>query len=334
MILSHDSYRNPLSISIDSPLHPKISTGSIVSSLTPASSEQSYSLEEGSTDEDGVMSLSSDSENNIPKSAGWVVGRHLSEFQDLHQKISLVVPNLVFPPLPRKFIFPFQRKGEKKYWDNYQLALQVYINRVIQDPRLVESEEVFNFLSPASADLSYKEGKATKQLQLKENKADEPILDSVSSLISEVFDLQDRSRVLRRQLYELAQLTFGRNIEGELQDFMKWVVSEPMLVYYVETFQESMWPNGEPGKPPPVRSDEEKELTKEAAKDRFLKCAPQTLQTVLGQRNCQIGFLKMFTAFQDRLANKQLFYSFFELLLYALIPELESVELDTGIEQD
>ena len=307
----------------------------MVSSLTPASSEQSYSLEEGNTDEDGVISLSSGPEIDIPKSAGWVVGRHLSEFQDLHQKISLVGPNLIFPPLPRKSIFPFQRKeGEKKYWDSYRQALQVYINRVIQDPRLVESEEVFNFLSPASADLCSKEVKATKQFQLKESKAEEPILDSVSSLISEVFDLQDRSRVLRRQLYELVQLTFGRNIEGELQDFMKWVVSEPMLVYYVETFQESMWPNGKPGEPPAVRSDEEKELTKEAAKERFMKCAPQTLQTVLGQRNCQIGFLKMFTAFQDRLANKQLFYSFFELLLYALIPELESVELDTGNEQD
>ena len=222
-----------------------------------------------------------------------------------------------------------KKDNEKKYWERYGEALQVYINRVIQDQRLIESEEVFNFLSPASADL-HKEGSSTNKpsrFLIKDGKGEEPILDSISALSNEVFELQDRS--IRRQLYDLAQLTFGHSIEGELQGLMKWLVSEPMLVYYVQTFQESMWPNGLPSQPNPDRSDEEKEQTKEEAKEKFMKCAPQSLQTVLGQRNCQIGFMKMFTAFQDRNANKQLFYSFFELLLYALVPELESVEVDT-----
>lgn len=270
-----------------------------------------------------IISLSSDEQ--VPKSAGWVLGRRLSEFQELHQKISPVAgPNLSLPPLPRKAIFPFKKKdSEQKYWESYSVALQVYINHVIHDPKLIESEEVFNFLSPASADLR-KEGKPSRLLA-KEGKGEEPILDSISALTNEVFELQDRS--IRRQLYDLAQLTFGRSIEGELQDLMKWLVSEPMLVYYVQTFQESMWPDGLPSEPVPDRSDEEKEQTREEAKEKFMNYAPQSLQTVLGQRNCQIGFLKIFAAFQDRNANKQLFYSFFELLLYALVPELEEIDV-------
>ena len=278
------------------------------------------------------MSIS-DPDDNVPKSAGWVIGRHFSEFEELHKNISQVCPKVQFPPNPTRLFSVFQKKEvfEKRYWEKYRQALQSYLNSVVHDPKLQESEVVFNFLSPASADLS-QSGifKDTRQIKLttRETKADEHILDHVSSLISEVFDLQERSRVLRRQLYELVQLTFGRSIEGEMQDFMKWVVSEPMLVYYIETFREAMWPGRVPAPPPPVRSDEDKEATQEAAKQRFLKSAPQTLQTILGQRNCQIGLLKMFNTFQDPHANKQLFYSYFELLLYALVPELESVEVD------
>ena len=307
------------------PLDPKMGGES-----TTTSSEVSSQI----IDDDGFISISSDPEDEmIPKHSGWVIGRHLSEFQELHTKIRQVWPNLQFPPIPKKTMFSLQRReAEKKYWDKYCQVLQVYLTKIIHDPKLQESEVVFNFLSPASADLCqsgvFKDVRQNKSL-FRDTKTDEHILDHVSSLISEVFDLQERSRVLRRQLYELVQLTFGRSIEGELQDFMKWVVSEPMLVYYIETFQESLWPDGQPAPPAPLRSDEQKEETKEDAQQRFMKCAPLTLQTILGQRNCQIGFLKMFSAFQDPRANKQLFYSYFELLLYAIVPELEKVEVDT-----
>ena len=235
---------------------------------------------------------------------------------------------LQFPPNPTRLFTFFQKK---KYWDNYRQALQLYLNSIVQDPKLQENEVVFNFLSPASADLNqsgmFKDVRQIKQQTLREGKTDDHILDHVSSLISEVFDLQDRSRVLRRQLYDLMQLTFGSNIEGELQDLMKWVVSEPMLVYYIDTFKEAMWPNGQLAPPSPSRSDEEKETTKEEAKRKFLKRSPPNLQTILGQRNCQIGLLKMFDIFQDPRANKQLFYCYFELLLYELVPELEHVNI-------
>ena len=127
---------------------------------------------------------------------------------------------------------------------------------------------------------------------------------------------------------ELVQLTFGKSIDRELQEFTSWVVSEPMLIFYLETFRNAMWPNGNLAPPAPTRSDEQKYHTKEEARKLFLKNSPQALQTVLGQRNCQIGYQKIFNALQDPRANKQLFYSLFEILLYALVPELDSIEID------
>ena len=301
-----------------------------------------------SEDVDGTASeLSEETEetdSGFQNRAGWVVGRQLSKFQELHLKVTQVCPHLQFPPLPKR-LNPFQKPdAQSKYWQKYIAALQSYLCAVLKDDRLQESEEVFNFLSPASDDLRksslIRPGKkrhtfptfpiAVPGIFLKDHEEgkDESIADHMYLLLSEVFELDDWSRVLRKQLMELVQLTFGKSIDRELQEFTSWVVSEPMLIFYLETFRNAMWPNGNLAPPAPTRSDEQKYHTKEEARKLFLKNSPQALQTVLGQRNCQIGYQKMFNALQDPRANKQLFYSLFEILLYALVPELDSVEID------
>lgn len=296
-----------------------------IASYSAASSRRSHSTtgtgssERSWSDPDTeIISLSSEDEE-VPKHAGWVIGRRVSEFHKMHDRLRQIQPRLAFPPTPKKPVFTLmQRKEtEKRYWEKYKQAIQSYLNTIVRDEQLQESEYVFNFLSPAAADMKNKEQKSGPK--------DDQILEHVSALVSEVFELQERSRVLRRQLYELVQLTYGKSIEGEIQDFIKWLLSEPMLVHYLETFQDSMWPNGKPAPPTRNRSKEAKEVTKSEAMRRFMKSAPQTLQTILGERNCQIGFLKIFSALQDPMANKQLFYSIFESLLYLLVPELRDI---------
>ncbi len=268
--------------------------------------------------------------------AGWVVGRKLSDFQQLHSKVNQICTTLQFPPLPKKLI-PFQKPdAQSSYWQKYRHALQSYLCMVLQDSRLQESEDVFNFLSPASEHLR-------RSSLLPERKRysfsvpfmkdhDEPKEDSVAEhvyqLLSEIFELDDWSRVLRKQLMELVQLTFGKSIDRELQEFMNWVISEPMLVFYLELFRNAMWPDGQPAPSFPTRSDEQKTFTKEEARKKFLKSSPQALQTVLGQSNCQIGYQKIFDALQDSRANKEMFYALFEVLLAVLVPELEGEEIE------
>lgn len=282
--------------------------------------------------------------------SGWALGRHMSEFEKLHEKVVQICPNLQFPPLPKK-LNPFQRPDAKSaYWQKYRNALQVYLSIVLKDDRLKECEEVFNFISHASDNLTTKPFAHPEKrnrfslpvipgIQLfshtsKENQPDDTTAEYMYLLFSEIFELDHFSRVLRKQLVELVQLTYGKSIDREVQDMMNWVFSEPMLIFYLEMFRDSMWPGGKPPPPASLRSDEEKARTKEEAKVKFLKCSPQALQTILGQRNCQIGMSKIFELLQDYSGNKQLLYALFEVLLYALVPELQKVEVDDGDETD
>ena len=269
--------------------------------------------------------------------AGWVVGRKLTDFQQLQSNIVAIAPSLQLPPLPKR-LNPFQKRdSSSKYWQDYRLALQTYLTSILKDARLQESEEVFNFLSPASENLRQssliqpERKKHTFSLSVplfSKDEEDSTITDHVYLLLSEVFELDEWSRVLRKQLVDFVQLTYGKNLHRSMQETLNWVASEPMLIFYLELFRDSMWPNGQPAPPSPIRSDEQKARTKYEAKRKFLKSSPQGLQTILGQRNCQIGFQKIFEALQDPRANKQLFYALFELMLYALVPELESVEIE------
>lgn len=281
----------------------------------------------------------SETKVDLQTQAGWVVGRRLSEFEDLHSKVSQVCPGLHLPSLPVRRLNPLARPDAgSKYWRHYRHSLQLYLETIMQHKKLQESEEVFNFLSPASEHLRKssllppERKRAFHLLSMpamfssKEPVEDEGGADRVILLMREVFELDEWSKVWRKQLMELAQLTFGRSLDRELHEFMSWIVSEPMLIFYIETFRDAMWPGGQPAPPTPTRSDEEKARTKDEAKQRFIQSSPQSLMTVLGQRNCQIGFVKIFEGLQDCHANRQLFYSLFELFLTALVPELA----DTG----
>ena len=296
------------------------------------------------------MSEVSDESTSYHSKTGWVLGRHLSEFEELHKKLVEICPELQFPPLPKRFLILFQRpEAQNKYWDRYRIALQSYLCRVLQTERLQESEEVFNFISTASdvirktpppekknahrfslslSSVPVMGGMFASSKDHQEEGKEDSVADNLYLLFSEVFELDQWSRVLRKQLVEFVQLTYGKSIDRELQETLTWVMSEPMLIFYLDTFRDAMWPGGEPAPPSSTRSDEEKAATKEEAKTKFLKSSPPALHTILGQRNSQIGFQKIFESLQDVRGNKQLFYSLLEVLLCAMVPELKKVELD------
>ena len=60
----------------------------------------------------------------------------------------------------------------------------------------------------------------------------------------------------------------------QVREMTEWIFSEPMLIYYITTFRDSWWPNGELATVPPSRSDEEKMKTRIMAKEKILQNIP------------------------------------------------------------
>ena len=78
---------------------------------------------------------------------------------------------------------------------------------------------------------------------------------------------------------------------------------------------------------PRERTDLEKLRTREQAKERMMKNIPDVLVNLVGRRNSNVGYLKLFEAAQDMRTNKHFFYVFLELVVTTVCPEIKSREV-------
>ena len=269
---------------------------------------------------------------------GWVVGRRFSEFEELHAKIAPLCKHHLkkFPTFKRLSILPsFGDTKEQlgRQWEAFREQLQDYMNSVTASPLVMESEYMFNFLSSASDSfrksneiLEAKKSVLGSLLHFGETKPD-ALVEPFYMLFIEVFELENFTGKVRTQLIDLIQFTFGVSISQKVQETVSWMVSESMLIYYLENYREAVWPGGNASTLTVTRSDEEKAEIKQQAREKLLKNISIVMQTLISKGKCKVGLIKMFDAFQDSRANKQLFYSILEVFMCALIPELQEIDV-------
>ncbi|XP_045525706.1 sorting nexin-25 isoform X2 [Pieris brassicae] len=85
--------------------------------------------------------------------SGWVLLKTLAEFQELHRKLRPMcseLKNLELPSNSFKFIFG---KNDKNSLEKAKLLIQKYLEFILEDDRLNQSEAVYTFLNPSSEHL-------------------------------------------------------------------------------------------------------------------------------------------------------------------------------------
>ncbi|XP_057339890.1 sorting nexin-25 [Microplitis mediator] len=298
-------------------------------------------------------------ENDDGISTGWVVFRKLPEFHELHRKLRLVctnVKNYELPSQPLKFF----GKTDRNALEKAKNQIQRYVNFVLEDDKLNQSEALYSFLSPSSEHLKhvtpspkksrfslatlFKGGSGSGDSREKDEDDDysllledseigrsgaadlavgkDAIAEPLYALVGEIFDLRGVFRWLRKSLITFVQITYGRTINRQVRDTVAWVFSEPMLNYYIQLFTKSWWPNGQLAPNTPARTDEEKLKTRGEARRQFLNNIPEVLASLVGAQSAQKGATKVFDTLQNVNLNKQLFYDIFEVVLYEIFPEL------------
>ncbi|XP_003700301.1 sorting nexin-25 isoform X1 [Megachile rotundata] len=306
-----------------------------------------------------VVHMAEDEDNTESICSGWVVLRKLQDFQDLHRKLRQLCPTvkaLELPSQPLKFF----GKSDKNTLDKAKIQIQKYLNFILEDEKLNQSEALYTFLSPSSEHLKYAPPSPKKsrfslstlfktssnELRDKEEEEDyslllddtdsgrsatdglmninkDAIAEPLYTLLGEIFDLRGVFRWLRRSLITFVQITYGRTINRQIRDTIAWVFSEPMLHYYIQLFTKSWWPNGRLMSETVTRSDEEKLKTRGEARRQFLNNIPEVLTNLVGAQSAQRGAIKIFDSLQNTNLNKQLFYDIFEVVMYEVFPEIQ-----------
>lgn len=101
-----------------------------------------------------VVHVLEDETDSDAVSTGWVVLRRLSEFQDLHRKLSQLSSCVKHLELPSQSLkFRFGKSALEKALERAKNQIQKYLQVVLEDDTLNKSEAVYAFLSPSSEHL-------------------------------------------------------------------------------------------------------------------------------------------------------------------------------------
>ncbi|XP_076877436.1 sorting nexin-25 [Brachyhypopomus gauderio] len=286
----------------------------------------------------------------------WSVTRKLSEFQLLHRKLTECFPSLKKMQLPSLSKLPF-KSIDQKFLEKSKNQLNTFLQKMLTDERLCQSEALYAFLSPSPEHLKVMDVQKKSTFSLasllerlpgdffshQEDEADEDsdlsdygdevdgrkdvLAEPFFMLVGEVFELRGMFKWVRKTLIALVQVTFGRTINKQIRDTVNWIFSEQMMVYYINIFRDSFWPDGRLAPLGEPRSDAVRRATKDKAQQKLLDNIPDALQNLVGQQNARYGIIKIFNALQEASANKHLLYIFMEILLKELCPDL-SIDIE------
>uniref|UniRef100_A0A8C9YYW8 Sorting nexin 25 n=1 Tax=Sander lucioperca TaxID=283035 RepID=A0A8C9YYW8_SANLU len=289
----------------------------------------------------------------------WSVQRKLTEFQILHRKLTECFPSLKKLQLPSLSKLPF-KSIDQKFLDKSRTQLNAFLQRLLTDERLCQSEALYAFLSPSPEHLKVmsiqkkssfslasfleklpgdffshtEEADDDSDLSDYGDEADgrrDALAEPCFMLIGEIFELRGMFKWVRKTLIALVQVTFGRTINKQIRDTVNWIFSEQMSVCYISVFRDTFWPCGKLAPHVKVRTDIERSETKERAQQKLLENIPDALANLVGQQNVRYGIIKIFNALQEANANKHLLYVLMEMLLKEVCPELREIHMEPDL---
>lgn len=285
------------------------------------------------------------------ESIGWVVPRSLSAFHSLQQKLVPAATWLKKIELPTK---PRFKSLDKNYLNRMKNSLQTFLSAIMKDDGLNKSEALCTFLNPSPELLKSPFGPPKKAFRLnimqffkggqtpsgvigdtcddellflddidsKEDKKDS-IAEPIYDLIGELFELKGLFNWIRKTLIIFVQITYGQTINRQIREIVSYFLSEPMLLFYLQSFRDLIWPNGVLGLPSSHRTKAQKLETRIQAKEMIINSIPEIINNLLGHQNTSKGATKIFEAFQNQTLNKQLYYTILEAFLCDFAPELK-----------
>ncbi|XP_024139150.1 sorting nexin-25 [Oryzias melastigma] len=292
-------------------------------------------------------------EGEETQNSRWSVQRKLSEFQILHRKLTECFPSLKKLQVPSLSKLPF-KSIDQKFLEKSKTQLNAFLQRLLTDDRLCQSEVLYAFLSPSPEHLKVMSIQKKSSFSLAsflerlpgdffshtEEDVDEDsdlsdygdetdgrknaLAEPCFMLIGEIFELRGMFKWVRKTLIALVQVTFGRTINKQIRDTVNWIFCEQMLVCYISVFRDTFWPDGKLAPHVKSRTDSERHETKERAQQKLLDNIPDALANLVGQQNARYGIIKIFNALQEANANKHLLYVLMEMLLKELCPELRA----------
>ncbi|CAF0896304.1 unnamed protein product [Brachionus calyciflorus] len=289
---------------------------------------------------------------------GWVIYKTFKEFENLNESLGDLISSdlrILFKKIQSTYKKSLNSKKTEDKMKRVLVDLDEYLKKISQDTSLNQSNALYSFLCPTrelksnskktiSNDDKFSissifKGNKSREAQEDEflddlfSENDSKLLDSDSiaepiyNLIEEVFELKGVKKIFRKSLVLFVQLTFGGTINRKIRESVYWMINDDQLSFYLKQLKDTFWVHDETdGSIRLVKNDiqqttnEDRIRIKKLARNKLISNIPEMLQKLVGEKNSQIGVLKLFELFQTKKLNKHLFYLVFDMFMGELFP--------------
>ncbi|XP_072310312.1 sorting nexin-19-like isoform X2 [Eucyclogobius newberryi] len=130
------------------------------------------------------------------------------------------------------------------------------------------------------------------------------------------------------------RLLFGTLLNRFLDVSVANLLCVRYWVMYLQVIQEAVWPGGIlPTAPEVVRTQQQKDATKQEALQCLMQLLPDLISDMLGSEKYKVSWQNALDSLQDPYINRHLVYCIFDLLLEHLVPETAEEDFQRSLLQ-
>ncbi|PAA73694.1 hypothetical protein BOX15_Mlig016795g1 [Macrostomum lignano] len=144
-------------------------------------------------------------------------------------------------------------------------------------------------------------------------------------VMDEIFDVRERNKLIRKGiaavLSKLVRALLGDRVNRRIVQFARVLTSADRVAYYLQSFRDSFWPQGQPAAPYPTRDSATLMRTRLLCRAKLLGSVSTELRQVLGNQTTRQGVARLFNMFQHANLNRRLVYVLLEGTVCLLFPD-------------
>ncbi|ORX50056.1 hypothetical protein BCR36DRAFT_352980 [Piromyces finnis] len=165
------------------------------------------------------------------------------------------------------------------------------------------------------------------------------IIDGIFDIIMELFGIKNKidwyNWLQHKAFLSFFQQVFSGTLDKKIRQDIQYLVSEPMIEFYLDQLNDSLWPDGEffinkrtreweENHIPFERTEEQKKKSKIECYQKLTTQLPELLGSLIGRKKANYGAEFLFELFQNRRLNQHLMYTLFDELFKTLFPEIDN----------
>lgn len=204
---------------------------------------------------------------------------------------------------------------------------------IIDREKLALRQDSYTAESPIALETPPSSNNDSREKSVEESVPEMPLAEVTLDILC-LLMREQWSWLCTQNIQRTIRMLFGTLLNRWLDVSVANLMCTRYWVMYLQVIQEAVWPGGTlPTAPQIVRTQQQKDATKQEALQCLMKLLPDLISDMLGSDKYKLSWKNVLDSLQDPYINRHLVYCIFDLLLEVLVPETSEEDFQKSLLQ-